>query len=164
MADMDVVVFGLELDNNTSGYRHVIENATNTTQIKNVADVEWNAQARIVALWVQIVIGSIGGFCACAWLWVIRRRKSRVNVILLHVTIADLLVMLATLVQVTWEMADRWWLLGDVMCRIVKFFQSFTMMASSNMLVLLSIDRHQAIRSPLRNPVQVSVLYIKYPI
>lgn len=131
---------------------------------KHVADAEWNEQARIVTLWVQIAVGTVGGLCACAWLWLTRRQKKRVNVIFLHVTIADLLVMMATLIQVIWEMKNRWWLLGDATCRIVKFFQGFTMMASSNMLVLLSVDRHQAIRSPLSTKwrVRIACVYFVY--
>jgi len=54
--------------------------------------------------------------------------------------------------QVVWEHADRLWLAGDVMCRLLKYAQSFAIMSSVNMLVVLSVDRHQAIRRPLRPP------------
>ena len=127
-----------------------------TYKEKNVADAEWDKDTRIIILWVQIILGFIGGFAVCGWLWYNRKRKSRVNVVMLHVTLSDLLVMVTTLTQVIWEMVDRWWLAGDALCRIIKFYQSFSMMASSYMLVLLSIDRHQAIRSPLRDPPAVS--------
>jgi len=56
------------------------------------------------------------------------------------------------LLQVVWEHADRLWLAGDVMCRLLKYAQSFAIMSSVNMLVVLSVDRHQAIRRPLRPP------------
>ena len=130
-------------------------NETSNTTSQNVADALWDKNVRIIVLWIQIVLGFVGGFAVCTWLWMNRKQKSRLNIIMLHVTLSDLLVIVATLIQVIWEMLDRWWLAGEAMCRIVKFFQSFSMMASSNMLVMLSVDRHQAIRSPLRNPIEV---------
>jgi len=62
--------------------------------------------------------------------------------------------------QVIWEHADRLWLAGDVMCRVLKYAQSFAIMSSVNMLVVLSIDRHQAIRRPLSPPPSVRIAYI----
>jgi len=47
------------------------------------------------------------------------------------------------------------WLAGDFMCRVLKYAQSFAIMSSVNMLVVLSVDRHQAIRRPLRPPPSV---------
>lgn len=70
--------------------------------------------------------------------------------------------------QVVWEHADRWWLAGDVICRVLKYAQSFAIMSSVNMLVVLSVDRHQAIRRPLHPPPSVrtlslSLLYCDVP-
>jgi len=63
--------------------------------------------------------------------------------------------MAAEMWQVIWEHVDRWWLAGDFMCRVLKYAQSFAIMSSVNMLVVLSVDRHQAIRRPLRPPPSV---------
>ena len=59
--------------------------------------------------------------------------------------------------QVVWEHADRLWLAGDFMCRVLKYAQSFAIMSSVNMLVVLSVDRHQAILRPLRPPPSVRI-------
>ena len=134
----------------------------NGSKVKNIADAEWDKDTRIIILWIQVILGFIGGFAVCGWLWYNQNHKSRINIVMLHVTIANLLVMVTTLTQVIWEMVDRWWLAGDALCRIIKFYQSFSMMASSYMLVLLSIDRHQAIRSPLRDPPAVSIIFQTY--
>ncbi len=145
---------------NVTSTEMVSDNVTKTgTKHRNVADVEWDKDVRIIVLWIQITLGVIGGLTVLTWLFINRRRKSRVNVILMHVTVADLLVMVASLCQVIWEMMDRWWLAGDAICRLIKFYQSFTMLSSSNMLIMLSVDRHHAIRFPLRSPPRVSIKY-----
>ncbi len=123
----------------------------------SLADVDFDKDARTMVLLMEIIVGLVGGILVCVWLWMNRRRKSRVNTLILNVAVSDLLVILgACLIQLIWEYAGREWLLGNAMCKLVKFFQSFAMMASSNMLVVLSLDRHQAIRSPLREPWPVS--------
>jgi hypothetical protein len=58
--------------------------------------------------------------------------------------------------QLIWEHFDRLWLAGNVICKLFKYVQSLSIMSSVNMLVVLSIDRHQAIRLPLRRPIAVS--------
>jgi len=66
-------------------------------------------------------------------------------------------VVVSVSVQVIWEHADRLWLAGDLMCRLLKYAQSFAIMSSVSMLVVLSVDRHQAIRRPLRPPPPVRI-------
>lgn len=123
----------------------------------NVNDAAFDKDLRIITLTVLTAVGTIGGLMVFAWLWHNRRRKSRVNSLIFHVAVADLLVMLgACLMQLIWETCGRNWALGDAMCRILKFAQSFAMSSSNYMVVILSIDRHQAIRSPLREPFPVS--------
>ena len=131
-------------------------NSTDGASDSNVNDAAFNKDIRIISLYVLIATGTIGGLLVFAWLWHNRRRKSRVNALILHVAVADLFVILgACLIQLIWE-HDRNWALGEAVCRIVKFTQSFAMSSSNYMVVVLSIDRHQAIRSPLREPFPVS--------
>nr|AKQ63024.1 orphan G-protein coupled receptor 27 [Platynereis dumerilii] len=130
-------------------------NVTDADLNSNVNDAAFNKDIRIIALYVLITTGTIGGLLVFAWLWHNRRRKSRVNALILHVAVADLFVILgACLIQLIWE-HDRNWALGEAVCRIVKFIQSFAMSSSNYMVVVLSLDRHQAIRSPLREPFPV---------
>lgn len=124
----------------------------------NVNDAAFAKDVRIAMLYVFITAGIVGGILVYAWLWHNRRRKSRVNALIFHVALADMFVILvACLPQLIWEYNDRHWTLGDAMCRILKFLQSFAMSSSNYMVVVLSVDRHQAIRSPLREPFAVSV-------
>ena len=124
----------------------------------NVADAYFDKNIRIIVLAVEIIAGSIGGSFVCAWLWFNRRRHSRVNVIILNVTLTDLLVVgYACGMQLVWELMERVWVAGDVGCRLMKWAQSFSMISSNYMLVILSFDRHQAIIWPLKKSFSVRI-------
>lgn len=136
-----------------------ITNTIQDTGPVNVADAAFNKDIRIIVLYIQIILGSLGGFGVCLWVWYNRRRKSRVIQLIMHVVLSDLCVIFgACLPQLIWEY-DRRWRAGDAGCKIIKFVQSFALMASNNMLVVLSLDRLQAIRWPLRTPIAVSLIF-----
>ncbi|XP_060080001.1 cephalotocin receptor 2-like [Ylistrum balloti] len=135
----------------------------NVTRCRSVHDKEYNKKIRIINLYITLILGTLGGIMVLAWMSNNRRLKtrmnslSRVNSFILNLTIADLAVMfLAVLTQLIWEYQDnREWRAGAFLCKMVKFCQSFTLMASTNMLVVIAIDRHQAILRPLKTPIAV---------
>ncbi len=142
---------------NSSLANQFIVNKSETTVTPNINDASFDKDIRIYALYILITLGSVGGGFVIIWLWYNRRRKSRVNALILHVCLSDLLVIFgACLPQLIWEYSDRNWILGNVLCKMLKFVQSFVMMGSNYMLVVLSMDRHQAIRAPLKEPFAVS--------
>uniref|UniRef100_A0A914I8C1 G-protein coupled receptors family 1 profile domain-containing protein n=1 Tax=Globodera rostochiensis TaxID=31243 RepID=A0A914I8C1_GLORO len=76
-------------------------------------------------------------------------KKRRVNTILFHMTIAQLLV---TLVYIPKEIVHNLtiaWLGGDFLCRLCKFFDVFGVTLSAGILVCLSLDRFYSILFPL---------------
>ncbi|CAH1254279.1 mesotocin receptor-like [Branchiostoma lanceolatum] len=137
----------------------VNENASfNTT---TTPDPDYNAQSRIVALVVMVTVGFLGNILVYLWMWVNRRKKSRVNQLILGLAVADLSVVTFTmLTQIIWESLDEVWLAGNVMCKVIKVLQVMGMMASSNMIVVIAFDRHQAIRSPLKETVSAPTLIL----
>ena len=133
-----------------------------TTDKPSVADAIFDKEVRLIVLYLEVIFGTIGGVCVCLWLWANRWRKSRVKKLILHVAISDLLVVfLASLTQLIWEY-DRHWKAGEPFCKIIRYTTSFAMMSSNNMLVVLSIDRHEAIMHPLKDPVAVSIKMISF--
>ncbi|RUS84007.1 hypothetical protein EGW08_008229 [Elysia chlorotica] len=83
---------------------------------------------------------------------------TRVNALIVNLCVADLLVIcFSCVVQLIWEYYDRVWLAGDVMCRVIKMLQIFAICASTNMLVVIAVDRHQAITAPLRKQFSYTV-------
>ncbi|ESO94581.1 hypothetical protein LOTGIDRAFT_118408 [Lottia gigantea] len=114
---------------------------------------------RKVCLYLVIIFGTIGGLLVCLWMWYNRKHRSRVNALIFNLCLADMLVVfVACLPQLVWEHMEREWLAGDFMCKTYKFCMSFSLFASNNMLVVIAIDRHQAIRSPLKEPTPVWLL------
>ncbi|XP_077989527.1 neuropeptide S receptor-like [Glandiceps talaboti] len=112
---------------------------------------DYNKETRIIAAWLLFILGIVGNLLVCVWMWTNRRRKSRMNMFILMLTIADLSVcFLAILYVIIIEELNNMWIAGNVVCKIFNFVQSAAMMASTNMLLVIAIDRHQAIRSPLR--------------
>lgn len=124
----------------------------------SVHDKDYDFAIRVSILYVQIVLGTIGGVLVFVWMLYNRRLRSRVNALILNLCVADVMVMyLGCTMQLAWEYSpQREWLAGDLMCRLMKFLMIFANCASTNMLVVIAIDRHQAIRAPLREPRAVS--------
>ncbi|XP_045215566.1 cephalotocin receptor 2-like [Mercenaria mercenaria] len=128
-----------------------------TNSCGTVHDIGLHKSTRLAILYLTMIFGILG--CALVLFWMTCNRKvspgfnhlSRVNSFILNLTFADLLViLLAVFPQLIWEYVDREWSAGPVMCRLVKFLQSFSMMSSNYILVVIAIDRHQAIRAPLK--------------
>ena len=140
-----------------------VEAVTNATEQPplHVADAAFANDIRIVVLYVTIIVGVTGGMLVFCWLWYNRRRKSRVNAVILHVALSDMFVMVGACVsQLAMEISGRHWILGNACCKIVKCMQVFAIFSSNYMLVVLSVDRHQAIRAPLREPFAVSEVVV----
>ncbi|XP_050401593.1 arg8-vasotocin receptor [Patella vulgata] len=140
----------------TSSPTNTTISTNNLTIPDSVHDMEYDVMIRLVCLYIVIVLGAIGGLLVCLWMWYNRKHRSRVNALILNLCAADMLVIfVACLPQLVWEHMEREWLAGGFLCKTYKFCMSFSMFASANMLVVIAIDRHQAIRSPLREPAPV---------
>ncbi|ODN00192.1 Cardioacceleratory peptide receptor [Orchesella cincta] len=78
------------------------------------------------------------------------QRKSRMNFFIMHLALADLAVGLINVVtDIIWKVTVSWYL-GNIACKIIKYFQTVVIYASNYVLVALSIDRYDAITHPLK--------------
>ncbi|XP_048878536.1 oxytocin receptor [Brienomyrus brachyistius] len=82
-------------------------------------------------------------------LWRRRKQQSRMRVFVLHLCLADLVVAFFQVCpQLMWDITDRF--VGtDLVCRFVKYLQVVGMFASTYMIVVMTIDRYQAICNPM---------------
>lgn len=134
----------------------LVDNLTATTAVTTVSPpiqrpTNRALNARLTTLWLLFVSGVIGNTCALIWLWHRRHRKSRVLKIIFGLVTADLCVcFFVILFSVVYEMMGYRWLLGNISCKLMMFMQTTAIMASSYMLVLLALDRHMAVRSPMK--------------
>lgn len=104
----------------------------------------------IVVYSILMVFSAIGNITVLV-LILRRRRKnpSRINTMLMHLAIADLLVTFLMMpLEIGWA-ATVSWKGGDAMCRIMAFFRMFGLYLSSFILVCISMDRYYAVLKPL---------------
>lgn len=73
----------------------------------NVADAVFDKTARLIVLYIQIVLGAVGSTLVCAWLLINRRRTSRINTIIRNLACADILVISFACVMQVYTRCDN---------------------------------------------------------
>lgn len=107
------------------------------------------AQVEIALLSIIFITAGILNFGVLVVLWRRRKQLSRMRVFVFHLCVADLVVTFFQVCpQLLWDVTDRF--VGpDVLCRVVKYLQVVGMFASTYMIVVMTIDRYQAICKPM---------------
>lgn len=100
---------------------------------------------------ILMVISAIGNISVLAILWKrTRKYRSRINTLLIHLAIADLLVTFTLMpMEIFWAATVSWWA-GDLVCRISAFFRTFGVYQSCFVLVCIGIDRYYAVLKPMK--------------
>jgi 7 transmembrane receptor (rhodopsin family) len=81
----------------------------------------------------------------------LRHSCSAIYALILHLSVADILVTFFCIIgEALWSYTVQW-LAGDVACKLVKFFQMFALYLSTNVLVLIGIDRWVAVKYPMKS-------------
>uniref|UniRef100_H3CPI6 Arginine vasopressin receptor 2b, tandem duplicate, 1 n=2 Tax=Tetraodon nigroviridis TaxID=99883 RepID=H3CPI6_TETNG len=107
------------------------------------------AQVEIALLSIIFITAAVLNLGVLFLLWKRRKQLSRMRVFVLHLCVADLVVTFFQVCpQLLWDVTDRF--VGpDVLCRLVKYLQVVGMFASTYMIVVMTIDRYQAICKPM---------------
>ncbi|XP_007565654.1 vasopressin V2 receptor [Poecilia formosa] len=107
------------------------------------------ARLEIALLSIIFVAAGLLNFGLLLVLWKGRKQLSRMRVFVLHLCVADLVVTFFQVCpQLMWDITDRF--VGpDILCRLVKYLQVVGMFASTYMIVVMTIDRYQAICNPM---------------
>lgn len=137
----------------SSGLLTVTANYSDNTTVKAVIprDLTFNEDSLIsvVAYVVLFVIGATGNLSVFITLFRNKRRMSRVNKFIMHLSIADMIVTFIMMpLEVGWHLTVSWEA-GDTACRILMFFRAFGFYLSSFILITISLDRYFAVRHPL---------------
>lgn len=82
-------------------------------------------------------------------LWRQRKQMTRMRVFVFNLGLADLVVAFFQVCpQLMWDITDRF--VGtDFMCRFVKYLQVLGMFSSTYMIVVMTVDRYQAVCNPM---------------
>ena len=103
----------------------------------------------VVAYSVLFFLAAFGNLTVFITLFRNRHRKSRVNMFIMHLSMADMIVTFVMLpLEVAWHVTVAW-RAGDAGCRILMFWRAFGFYLSSFILITISLDRYFAITHPL---------------
>ncbi|XP_056425847.1 isotocin receptor-like [Hyla sarda] len=107
------------------------------------------ASAEISLLGIIFIAATVGNVLLILVLWNRRKKLSRMHVFMLHLSLADIVVaFFQVLPQLIWDITDVF--IGpDPLCRIIKYLQLVGMFASTYMIVVMTMDRFQAICYPI---------------
>ncbi|XP_019882946.1 gonadotropin-releasing hormone II receptor isoform X2 [Camponotus floridanus] len=105
----------------------------------------------IVTYSILMVISAAGNITVLIMTIIKKRKsKSRIHILIMHLSIADLLVTFLMMpLEIGWSITVSWEA-GDAMCRIMAFFRMFGLYLSSFVIVCISIDRYYAVKRPLQ--------------
>jgi len=80
----------------------------------------------------------------------LRRFKTRISLLLLHLCVADLFVTFFLMpMEILWRITVQWYG-GDVLCKVCQFFRAFGLYLSSMLVICISLDRFFAVIYPLK--------------
>ncbi|XP_041836279.1 vasopressin V2 receptor-like [Melanotaenia boesemani] len=107
------------------------------------------AKVEIALLSAIFVSAAILNTALLLVLWRQRKQMSRMRVFVFHLCLADLVVAFFQVCpQLMWDITDRF--VGpDLVCRIVKYLQVLGMFSSTYMIVVMTVDRYQAVCNPM---------------
>lgn len=104
---------------------------------------------KIAVLSIMFVVSLIGNSAAMVQMHRMRRRKSTINTLILHLATADLIVTFScNVTDVVWAATVQWYG-GAVLCKIVKAVQVFGLYLSTYVTVIIALDRCFAILDPM---------------
>jgi arginine vasopressin receptor 1A len=138
----------LDLDINSSDLLNEKVNNTNETIDSRNEELAIIEISILALLFITILIGNLFVLIALA---VRKPKMNRMYYFLLHLCIADLITaFFNVLPQLLWDISYRFYG-GNILCKLIKYLQILGPYLSSYILVITSIDRHQAICYPLSN-------------
>ncbi|XP_076352671.1 gonadotropin-releasing hormone receptor-like [Tachypleus tridentatus] len=110
-----------------------------------------NYIVRVCVLCVITVISLTGNMAVLFSIFKAQlQSRSTVHLLLTHLAIADLIVtFFCVLTDAIWTYSVQW-LAGNILCKVVKFFQMFGLYLSTFILVIIGYDRFAAFRYPFR--------------
>ena len=104
----------------------------------------------VICYSILLVIGAAGNLTVFVTLFRARQRRSRVNRFIMHLSLADMIVVFIMMpLEIGWHLTVSWEA-GDVACRILMFFRALGFYLSSFILIVISLDRVFTVFRPMK--------------
>ena len=104
---------------------------------------------KTVVLSIMFFVSLVGNTTTLLQMYRMRRRRSTIITLILHLATADLIVtFFCNVTDAVWASTVQWYA-GNAMCKFVKFAQVFGLTLSTYIIVIISIDRCLAILDPM---------------
>ncbi|XP_033634571.1 vasopressin V1b receptor-like [Asterias rubens] len=119
---------------------------------------------RTIVISIIFVVTVIGNVLVLSWLFVHRRERTRIHVYMTFLALSDLSVaMIPLMCSLIMTLKGNVWSSTDAACRVRMLLESMALMASSNMVVAISVDRYHSVMFPLRRQLsELRVIPIAY--
>ncbi|XP_063431599.1 gonadotropin-releasing hormone receptor-like isoform X1 [Mytilus trossulus] len=118
---------------------------------------------RTIILSLLFLMALIGNTATIIQMYRMRKRRSTINILIVNLAIADLLITFFIMgVDAVWASTVQW-LAGNVMCKIIKFGTATGLLASTYIIVVISLDRCCVIMDPIsrhKAPKRVKIMIV----
>ncbi|XP_073960599.1 adipokinetic hormone/corazonin-related peptide receptor variant I-like [Choristoneura fumiferana] len=96
----------------------------------------------VLAVYATLLFaGALGNLAVLMALARGRRRRSRVDLLMTHLAVADVCVTCGVIpLEIGWKFTNAW-LAGNLCCKLLLVLRAFGLYLSSNVLVCISVDR-----------------------
>ncbi|XP_069043661.1 probable G-protein coupled receptor 150 [Lepisosteus oculatus] len=119
----------------------------------------YNRQVRIISMSVIFAVAFLGNSIVLHKICCGRSKRRKIDALITNLAVADLCVSVLTLLsQIVWEVLEDRWVAGDLACRLFKVLQVFGLIASSNIIAIIALERHHVIVRPLASPLPTKLL------
>ncbi|XP_042862713.1 prolactin-releasing peptide receptor-like [Penaeus japonicus] len=124
---------------------------SNITCQEHAPQFSTESQVKAIVLGVMALLSLVGNTATIVSIAREKRRsRSTVYTLIHHLAVADLFVTFSCLTtESIWTYTVQW-LAGNALCKLVKFLQMFSLYLSTFILVLIGMDRFNAVRYPMR--------------
>lgn len=143
-SDLDVESISLNVTNSTSN------TSSGYPELPYYLTFNEDSIREVVLYSLMFTLGAGGNIPVFVTLIRNRHRKSRVNLMIMHLAIADLIVTFVMIpLEIAWRISVAW-IAGNTVCKIMLYMRAFGPYLSSMVLVCISLDRYFAILHPLK--------------